>query len=191
MRGIGSRHKTGITYARDGYGCLAVSCAWFGSAKTRQLVLLIRVIWNWTAFLLEDACGYQSERLSTTYLVYVGNDLAGFVTWAADAIRLDETEKTHFLENKARLHEFPAIKIARLAVKQNWQRTGMRRLLVRSVPGLMIGWGDWFGCRFATVDAKPDAIGFYENKDLHETCTNRKKAVKPPACGLTCCTTNR
>ncbi len=123
-------------------------------------------------FLTEDALGFCSEKLATTYVCWSGAELVGYVTWVADCIRLDETERKNFVERKTLLHEFPAMKIARLAVKSDCQGQGVGSLLIRVSLGHMLEWSRQFGCRFATVDAKPEALRFYERhgfvKNLHK-----------------------
>ncbi len=41
-------------------------------------------------FLHEDAVDYQTAKLATTYLCHLDGEVVGYVTLAADAVRLDE-----------------------------------------------------------------------------------------------------
>lgn len=123
-------------------------------------------------FLVDDAVAFHYEKLATTYGCFCYDALVGYVAWVADCIRLSEEEKSQFSQNKALLHEFPSMKIARLAVRSDWQNKGIGSLLIRISFGHMLNWSKLFGCRFATVDAKPEALGFYEKhgfvKNLHK-----------------------
>ncbi len=128
-------------------------------------------------FLKQDALVYQNGKLASTYLCFHGSELVAYVALTMDCVRLDEDEKVMFLENKARLHEFPSGKIARLAVKKSWQNKGLGSFLLKVSIGKLWKLGESIGCRFATVDAKPDALGFYERhafiRNLHRTEKSR------------------
>ncbi len=122
-------------------------------------------------FLKQDACEYQKNRLAVTYLCSYLGHVAGYVTLAADSIKLDESERVRFSQSKARLHEFPGIKIARLAVREDLRRRGLGTLLARASLGKIVRIGKEVGCRFATVDAIPEAEPFYRSlgfvKNMH------------------------
>ncbi|MBI4360555.1 GNAT family N-acetyltransferase [Candidatus Micrarchaeota archaeon] len=129
-------------------------------------------------FLVQDAWPFQQTKLAATYLCFHQHEVVGYVALTADSVRLAEEEKRHFLENKARLHEFPAVKIARLAVKASWQRQGIGSFLVRVSLGKLWTLSESIGCRFATVDAKPGAQPFYEAhgfvRNLHKQEKSRQ-----------------
>ena len=58
--------------------------------------------------------------------------------------------------------EYPAIKIARLAVDKKYERRGVGRFLLLGAIGKTLKISDDVGCRFITVDSKQDSIRFYE-----------------------------
>ncbi len=124
------------------------------------------------AFLKEDALTYQKAKLAATYLCLFQNGVAGYVTLATDSIKLNDDEKRQFAASKARLNEYPGIKIARLAVQEGLQGRGLGRILVKASLGKIAGIGKEVGCRFATVDAIPDAEAFYGKigfvKNMHK-----------------------
>ncbi|MBI4214860.1 GNAT family N-acetyltransferase [archaeon] len=97
-----------------------------------------------------------------TYVCFCQNDIAAYVTLTTDTIRLDFKEKDVLPGSKARLREFPAIKIARLAVKTDHQRRGIGTTLLKASLGKIVELSKSVGCRFATVDAFPDFERFYE-----------------------------
>lgn len=124
------------------------------------------------SFLKEDALAYQKNKLAMTYLCLFQNKVVGYVTLAADSIKLDEGEKAGLPENKARLYEFPGIKIARLAVRNDCQHRGLGSTLVKASLGRIVEFAKDVGCRFATVDAVPEAEPFYQKmgfvRNLHK-----------------------
>ncbi len=82
------------------------------------------------AFLKDDAFMYQKAKLASTYLCLFQNDVVGYVTLATDSIKLNDQEKQAMASNKARLNEFPGIKIARLAIHGDFQKRGLGTILV-------------------------------------------------------------
>ena len=59
-------------------------------------------------------------------------------------------------------YPLPILRISRLAVDERDQGSGIGRLLLRAMFGLALDLRDRFGCMGVIVDAKPDAVGFYE-----------------------------
>jgi hypothetical protein len=90
------------------------------------------------AFLKEDASKNQEELISKTYLCCHSNQLVGYITLTTDIIRKEKVREEGRISVPYK--EYPAIKIARLAVDKKYE----------------------VGCRFITVDSKQDSIGFYK-----------------------------
>ncbi len=64
-----------------------------------------------------------------------------------------------------RYADFPAVKLARLAVDSAQQGQGVGAQLVDFALGLTVKHiAPYAGCRFLVVDAKPDSVGFYRRK---------------------------
>ena len=64
-----------------------------------------------------------------------------------------------------RYKDYPAIKLARLAVDASLKRQGVGSQLVDFVIGLITGHVmPHTGCRFLVVDAKPESVNFYAAK---------------------------
>jgi|GEM_PF-6914987 len=59
-------------------------------------------------------------------------------------------------------HKYPSIKIARLAVDKRYERQGVGGFLVLAAIGLAMSVSEVIGCRYVTVDSKPESISFYE-----------------------------
>ncbi len=75
-------------------------------------------------FLKEDAQKYKNQLIAKTYLVIYNTQVIAFFSIMNDSIKLDplETENTKKLQ---RLHEYPALKIRRLAVDKRFKKKGI------------------------------------------------------------------
>ena len=111
-------------------------------------------------FLKEDALKNQEDLISKTYLCYHFNQLVGYVTFTTDIIRKKDVREEGWIETPYK--EYPAIKIARLAVDEKCERRGVGRFLLLAAVGKALKISDEVGCRFITVDSKQDSIEFYE-----------------------------
>jgi len=111
-------------------------------------------------FLKEDALKNQEELISKTYLCCRSNQLVGYVTFTTDIIRKKDVQEEEQIEIQYK--EYPAIKIARLAVDKKYERRGVGRFLILAAVGKALKISDEVGCRFITVESKRDSIEFYE-----------------------------
>jgi GNAT superfamily N-acetyltransferase len=126
-------------------------------------------------FLFDDAKNYYNELLAATYLVeYNEKRLAAYYCLFNDKIVFDfsgkedpkrkwwqkfnKKNKIHF--NKHRKN-YPAVKIGRLAVASDFEGNGIGSFIIDTVTNMLITNRDT-GCRFLTVDAYRNALGFYQ-----------------------------
>lgn len=101
------------------------------------------------------------EHIGSTYVaVDERGTLLGFVTLAAATISADAFPSTR----KRRLPSYPlpALRLARLAVALEAQERGIGTLLIRYVFAQALEQANRTGCVGVLVDAKPDAVAFYE-----------------------------
>ena len=101
------------------------------------------------------------EHIGSTYVaVDERGTLLGFVTLAAATISADAFPSTR----KRRLPSYPlpALRLARLAVALEAQERGIGTLLIRYVFAQALEQANRTGCVGVLVDAKPDAVPFYE-----------------------------
>jgi GNAT superfamily N-acetyltransferase len=101
------------------------------------------------------------HHIGTTY-VAIGEDktILGFVTVAASELivgRLSQAKRKHLPA-----YPIPVLRLARLAVEQRAQGQEIGRVLLRAVFTLAHRMAADMGCYGVVVDAKPDAVGFYE-----------------------------
>jgi len=112
------------------------------------------------AFLKEDAFKNQEELFGKTYLCCHSDDLVGYITFSTDIIKKKEVPNENL--GSVPYTEYPAIKIARLAVDKNYERRGVGRFLLLVALGKAVKISNEVGCRFITVDSKKESIEFYK-----------------------------
>lgn len=125
-------------------------------------------------FLTEDAYKNQIDQISATQLVFLHGRLLGYFTLVTDVIK-----KTELAADDGELgYKYPtysSLKIARLATHEEFERQGIGRSMLLKIFSIRIHLSRYVGCRIITVDAKPDAIGFYENFSFHKAIVDNKK----------------
>lgn len=99
-------------------------------------------------------------HIGTTYVAVTGREILGFITVAATSITIDNLPA----RTRKRLPRYPlpALRLARLAVAQSAQGQGIGKQLLRAAFQLAHEMAERVGCVGVVVDAKPDAIEFYE-----------------------------
>jgi len=112
-------------------------------------------------FLKKDAMGDHKNRVSRTYLCCWKKNIVGYVTLLTDTLELHAVSESDGIDGYF-YQKYPAIKIARLAVDVKFERKGVGRFILLTSIGKAIKISDEIGCRYITVDSKPDSIGFYE-----------------------------
>lgn len=104
---------------------------------------------------------YQKKRLGTTYLFFMNDELVSYLTLTMCSIKAElmpSEDKVHDVVVK----EYPVIRIARLAVDEQYERRGFGTDLLLFAFGKACDFSQEIGCRFLIVDAKPEAVSFYE-----------------------------
>lgn len=97
------------------------------------------------------------HHIGATYVAVGEGQILGFATVAAGHIEIEDLPKTR--RKKLPHHPLPVLRLARLAVSQEAQGRGVGKLLLRAVFQIA---RDMVGCVGVVVDAKPDAVAFYE-----------------------------
>jgi GNAT superfamily N-acetyltransferase len=89
-----------------------------------------------------------------------GRDILGFITVAATSITIDSLPA----RTRDRLPKYPlsALRVARLAVAQSAQGQGIGKQLLRAAFQLAHEMAERVGCVGVVVDAKANAVEFYE-----------------------------
>ena len=100
------------------------------------------------------------HHLGTTYVAVTAERICGFATVNPGELTADSIPKS--LRARLPAYPLPILRISRLAVDERDQGSGIGRLLLRAMFELALDLRDRFGCMGVIVDAKPDAVGFYE-----------------------------
>jgi len=103
--------------------------------------------------------------IGTTYVATEARTIVGFATVSPCSISIDQLPP----EQKAQLPRYPlpALRLARLAVAESAVGRGVGRDLLRTVFKLAREMAEDLGCVGIVVDAKPEAITFYERYGFH------------------------
>ena len=132
-------------------------------------------------FVQRHAKTYEQQSLARTYGAFNvpdENRLAGYITIVCGEVVIDEGDPAlvHDEGLKYLYNQYPAVKIARLAVDQRVSGRGIGEALVQ----LCLGRATehvcpHVGCRFVMVDSKKEAVGFYDKMGftMLDTPTNR------------------
>ena len=101
------------------------------------------------------------HHIGTTYVaIDPAGAIAGFATVSASELSPDAmptTKRKHLPK-----YRLPVLRLARLAVDERYQGQGVGSLLLRAVLALAARMAEDVGCVGVVVDAKPDAVAFYE-----------------------------
>lgn len=100
------------------------------------------------------------HHIGTTYVAADGGRILGFATVAPSQI-----DVKYAPGRKKRLPKYPlpTLRLARLAVDEREQGRGIGLVLLRFVFTLAHRLADDYGCVGVVVDAKPEAVRFYES----------------------------
>lgn len=120
-------------------------------------------------FLSDDAKRYQAELMAVTYLIEDTSQdvVVAYYSLLADKISFNPEEKAIWnkinrnIPNNKRRKNYPAVKIGRLAVNENYAGCGVGTMIVRNIMYTFTQ-VKRLGCRFITVDALRSALSFYE-----------------------------
>jgi len=128
-------------------------------------------------FLKEDALWYQTERLAVTRLVFFGDTLVGYFTIINDSLEAKAVQAGDG-HDRFEARKYPALKIARLATRDDYQRRGIGKGMLLKVFSIAIALSRYTGCRIITVDSKPNSVKFYQKFGFKPA--NRKKRDTVP-----------
>lgn len=133
------------------------------------------------AFLREDALNDQANLYSITRIVKYNEKVVGFFTLIADNINIASLDKNQIEDIYADYHyaKLPAVKIARLATDEHYERLGIGRIMLIQIFHLVDQISFIAGCRVITVDAKRDAVDFYKKFAFHEVSSKRDAPYIP------------
>lgn len=120
-------------------------------------------------FLFEDAKYFQKELMAVTYLIEDKNldFTVAYFSLLADKITFNPEERSAWnrlnrtIPNSKRRKSYPAVKIGRLAVNEEYAGSGVGTFILDSIKYAFTS-VKRLGCRFLTVDALKSAASFYQ-----------------------------
>lgn len=120
------------------------------------------------------------HKIGNTYIAIDSNsqDILGFATVSASSLNIEALELSEF--KKFPNYPLPILRIARLGVDKRYQSQGIGRKILQKILYLTIELDELAGCIGVFVDAKDDAIGFYEKFGFELTpVVSGELAVRP------------
>lgn len=115
-------------------------------------------------YLKSQAKKHHARQLARTFVVVEEGQriVIGYVTVLCTQIRVEQIA-AHGGEEHFPYEDYPALRLARLAVDRRHQKRGIGALLVDFVLALAKDQiMPHVGCRFLVLDAKPNSVAFYE-----------------------------
>jgi GNAT superfamily N-acetyltransferase len=100
------------------------------------------------------------HHIGTTYVAVEAGQLLGYATVAPGHIEIDDLPAK--LRRKLPNYPLPILRLGRLAVDESFRGQGLGKELLRFVLELAIRLAADYGCIGVVVDAKTDAVEFYE-----------------------------
>jgi predicted N-acetyltransferase YhbS len=117
--------------------------------------------------------------IGVTYLALEAGVIAGYATVSAaegKAVDFDSLRR-----KKLPRYPLPMLRLARLAVAATWQRKGIGNQLMRHVLGLALRMEGELGCVGVLVDAKPQAMKYYQQFGFEPKPAAEGQVVAPEA----------
>jgi GNAT superfamily N-acetyltransferase len=118
-------------------------------------------------FLSREAKRLHQENLARTFVLVEPGEtrVRGYVTLLCTHVKVEQFDEPLALDGGFRYKDYPAVKLARLAVDAGLQGNGAGSALVDFAVALAAEHiMPHAGCRFLVLDAKPNSVGFYEKK---------------------------
>lgn len=132
-----------------------------GKFKSKKRKKFLAYSENINNFLKSEALEEQKQALNTTFLLFMEEDLIGFISLCNDSIRLALEEKE---EDKVPYTNIPALKIARLAIDKNHQYNGWGDFMINFAVSIAIKIREVSGIKFLTVDCYEHRLSYYVDK---------------------------
>lgn len=118
-------------------------------------------------FLRKEAKKLHQEHLARTFVLVPEGEtkVLAYITTLCTHVAVEQFDEHDVVLDGFRYKDYPAIKLARLAVDASLKRQGVGSQLVDFVIGLITDHVmPHTGCRFLVVDSKPESVNFYAAK---------------------------
>ncbi|MFX0555730.1 GNAT family N-acetyltransferase [Maribacter sp. CXY002] len=135
-------------------------------------------------FLFDDAKNHSQQLLATTFIIQSEKETVAYFNYLNDKISHTEIgNRETFLERISSLlpkgkdgyTSYPAVKIGRLAVSENFKGNGYGRDILNFTKALFVD-NNRTGCKFITVDAYRESLDFYIKNGFKYLSSRDKKS---------------
>ncbi len=124
-------------------------------------------------FLFNDAKDYTKGLLAVTHLIEDADNNAtiAFFSMFNDKISLNDTSNNFWnrlrkdMPVRKKLPSYPAVKLGRLGVSNDYKGKGFGKMILDFLKVHFVT-NNRTGCRFLTVDAYSQSLGFYEKQEF-------------------------
>lgn len=130
---------------------------------------------------LTESVSWHQDRLGLTTVVFhedVPNQVVGYFTLANDGLPLRDSEIEELgLKDRYPVTSFPAVKIGRLAISEDFQRGGVGRQVMGLVHGEVLSSPSLSAARLVVLDADndPAVLAFYRSLGYRESLWAEKQ----------------
>jgi GNAT superfamily N-acetyltransferase len=128
-------------------------------------------------FLYEFAAHDQYEWVSCTYLHFLQGICVAYATVCMDTLPLGTREKPRSI----RYRSVGALKLAQLGVDRRFHGHGLGREVIADVVALAHEAAARIGCRYVSLDAHPDLVGWYERHGFVVNKLHQKERIAAAA----------
>jgi GNAT superfamily N-acetyltransferase len=97
----------------------------------------------------------------------------------ADTIEIKAINRKDCVEGYG-YRKYSAMKVARLATDRNYEGRGVGTFMILACIGKAASVCESMGCRYLTIDSKPESVGFYTDRNF-ELAANPKKMIMYPS----------
>ncbi|WP_367344147.1 GNAT family N-acetyltransferase [Methanomethylovorans sp.] len=125
-------------------------------------------------FLKNDSLRNQEQLINKTYICYYQKHLVGYFTLTTDTIHVKSIDSSDCVDDFP-YSRYPALKLARLATDERFQRMGVGSYMLHIAIYLTQIVSEIAGCRYITVDSKPESVGFYTKHGFKLVEESKKK----------------
>jgi len=118
-------------------------------------------------FLQKEAKELHKRDLAKTFVLVEQDETRvwAYVTLLCTHVQVEDFRQPPDVDVRYRYRQYPALKLARLAVDSSLQGQHIGSALVDFALGLAVEQVmPHVGCRFLVLDAKPNSVSFYERK---------------------------